>query len=295
MMREIKFMGLAALAMLCAGFVSCSDDEDDETQDSSVRMEYDGKVITDLEYTDMVAVEGGTFTMGATSEQGSSYYYNELPAHQVTVSDFYIGKYEVTQQLWVYVMTYSGKCADGSTMSAYALEDPWLGYDNPSEKYGLGDYYPAYYVSHDEVVYLFLPRLNRITGREYRLPTEAEWEYAARGGNKSKGYVYSGSDNIGDVAFYISNTNSTNEVGLKQPNELGIYDMSGNVWEWCSDWFGEYASTPQTNPTGPSTGSCRVHRGGAWDAKSNYCRVSRRNDYFVGSRFSIGFRLALSK
>ena len=250
-------------------------------------------VFPELEKDEMVLVKGGTFMMGATSEQGTSDPDdNEYPTHQVTLSDFYIGKYEVTQQLWEYVMKYSGTCADGSTMSAYA-SDVWLG-SNPSSSYGVGAYYPAYNVSWEDIVNIFIPRLNKITGRTFRLPTEAEWEYAARGGNKSQGYKYSGSNTIGDVAWYTSNSSSmTHPVGTKAPNELGIYDMSGNVWEWCSDRYGSYSSSSQTNPTGPTSGSNRVIRGGSWgnDARRN-CRVSNRGTYSPVHRDSyVGFRL----
>lgn len=246
-----------------------------------------------LEKDEMVFVEGGTFTMGATSEQGTSDPWdNEYPTHQVTVSDFYIGKYEVTQQLWEYVMKYSGTAADGSSMSAYA-SDVWLG-TNPSSSYGVGDFYPAYNVSYNDIVNIFIPRLNKITGKTFRLPTEAEWEYAARGGNKSKGYKYSGSNTIGDVAWYYNNSSLTHQVGTKSPNELGIYDMSGNVYEWCSDWYGSYSSSSQTNPTGPTSGSYRVLRGGSWNSSARYCRVSNRY-YFIPDYRNCyyGFRLAL--
>ena len=250
-------------------------------------------IFDSLSYDEMVKVEGGTFTMGATAEQGSDYDSDELPTHQVTLSDYYIGKYEVTQQLWEYVMSYSGTCADGSSMSAYA-SDVWLGSD-PSSSYGVGDYYPAYYVSYYDIVDIFLPRLNKITGRTYRLPTEAEWEFAARGGKQSKGYKYSGSDNIGVVAWYTGNSGGkTHQVGTKEPNELGIYDMSGNVWEWCGDWYGSYSSSAQTNPTGPSSGSYRVLRGGSWDNNAWYCRVSNRINRYPSSRYGInGFRVVL--
>ncbi len=250
-------------------------------------------IFPEMEYDEMVPVQGGTFTMGATSEQGSDYYSDELPTHQVTLSDYYIGKYEVTQQLWEYVMNYSGTCADGSTMSAYST-DPWLG-SNPSSSYGVGDYYPAYYVSWSDIVDIFLPRLNRITGKTFRLPTEAQWEYAARGGNKSQGYKYSGSNNLNSVAWYWDDSSDgTKEVGKKQPNELGLYDMSGNVWEWCQDWYGSYSSSSQTDPTGPSTGSDRVYRGGSWGLSATYCRVSNRNYRTPGDRSrNLGFRLVL--
>ena len=250
-------------------------------------------IFESLSYDEMVKVEGGTFTMGATAEQGSDYDSDELPTHQVTLSDYYIGKYEVTQQLWEYVMSYSGTCADGSSMSAYA-SDVWLGSD-PSSSYGVGDYYPAYYVSYYDIVDIFLPRLNKITGRTYRLPTEAEWEFAARGGKQSKGYKYSGSDNIGVVAWYTGNSGGkTHQVGTKEPNELGIYDMSGNVWEWCGDWYGSYSSSAHTNPTGPSSGLSRVLRGGGWNYNARGCRVSYRDSYFPSYRYANnGFRVVL--
>lgn len=251
------------------------------------------EIFPEVAFDEMVKVEGGTFTMGATSEQGSEVRDDESPAHQVTLSDFYIGKYEVTQGLWEAVMSYTGECADGSSMSAYS-SGVWLG-SNPSSTYGEGANYPAYYVSHDDIVNIFLPRLNKITGKTFRLPTEAEWEYAARGGNKSAGYKYSGSNTVGDVAWYIGNiATQTQEVGAKQPNELGIYDMSGNVWEWCSDWYGSYSSSSQTDPTGPSTGIYRVLRGGSWINSAGNCRLSYR--YFRTPSYSnsiAGFRLVL--
>ena len=217
----------------------------------------------------MIAVEGGTFQMGATSEQGSDASDYEKPVHSVTLSDYYIGETEVTQELWEAVMG-----------------------TNPSNFKGSKK--PVQYVSWNDCQE-FITKLNNLTGKNFRLPTEAEWEYAARGGNKSQGYKYSGSNTIGDVAWYSGNSSSTtHDVKTKQANELGIYDMSGNVWEWCQDWFGSYSSGSQTNPTGPSSGSLRVLRGGGWDGSARYCRVSDRYYYDPGSRDdSCGFRLIL--
>ena len=218
----------------------------------------------------MVFVEGGTFTMGATSEQGSEAYGDEKPTHSVTLSSYYIGETEVTQALWQAVMG-----------------------NNPS--YFKGDNLPVERVSYNDVKE-FITKLNQKTGKTFRLPTEAEWEYAARGGKESKGYKYSGSDNIDDVAWYYENSNNkTHPVKTKRPNELGIYDMSGNVWEWCSDWYGKYTSEAQTNPQGPSGGSNRVSRGGSWIINARYCRASNR--YFDDLSFLyiiLGFRLALA-
>ena len=218
---------------------------------------------------DMVAVKGGTFTMGATSEQGSDAESDEKPAHRVVLSDYMIGKTEVTQELWQAVM--------GS---------------NPL--YHSGNNLPVVTVSWNDCQE-FIKKLNSLTGLNFRLPTEAEWEYAARGGKKSKGYKYSGSNDIGRVVWYDSNSSSkTHAVATKSPNELGLYDMSGNVWEWCSDWYGDYSSDSQTNPKGPSSGSRRVCRGGSWLSYASYCRVSIRNRKFPDDRdFNLGLRLAL--
>ena len=215
---------------------------------------------------DMIIVEGGTFTMGATSEQGNDAYNSEKPAHQVTLSDYYIGETEVTQALWHAVM--------GSNPSYFK------GNSNPVE-------FVSWYDCQE-----FIRKLNSLTGRTFRLPTEAEWEFAARGGNESKGYKYSGSNSIDNVARYTSS--KTHAVKTKSPNELGIYDMSGNVYEWCQDLYGSYSSNAQTNPAGPSNGSFRVLRGGCWGSSARSCRVSNRGDYSPDGRsYGNGLRLAL--
>ena len=219
----------------------------------------------------MVAVEGGTFMMGATSEQGSDAMSDEKPVHQVILSSYYIGQTEVTQALWEAVM---GK--------------------NPSES--KGDNKPVEQVSWDDCQD-FVRILSNLTGKQFRLPTEAEWEYACRGGKKSRGYKYSGSNTIEDVAWcYDNRPGGTRPVGTKSPNELGIYDMSGNVWEWCQDWYGSYSSAAQTNPTGASTGSYRLYRGGSWFNDAKGCRSSYRDSSTPDDRGNgLGLRLALSE
>ena len=222
---------------------------------------------------DMVRVEAGTFTMGATPEMKNP-DNDEKPTHRVTLTnDYYIGKYEVTQALWQTVMG-----------------------NNPSEF--KGDNLPVETVSWYDCQE-FISKLNRITGKMFRLPTEAEWEYAARGGNKSRGYQYSGSNNTLDVAWFRDNSGSnTHAVGTKQPNELGIYDMSGNVDEWCQDWKGAYSSSSQVNPTGANSGSSRVIRGGSWDASAWGWgfRSSYRSCNLPGNRYyGFGLRLVLSE
>ena len=222
----------------------------------------------------MIPVKGGTFKMGATSEQQDS-DSDEKPVHSVTLSDYYIGETEVTQALWQAVM--------GS---------------NPSHFKGKNK--PVEMVSYDDCK-AFINKLNTLlanqlpAGRKFRLPTEAEWEYAARGGNQSNGYRHSGSNTLGDVAWYCDNSRSkTHPVKQKQPNELGIYDMSGNVWEWCSDWYGIYPSSAQTNPTGPSLGSDRVLRGNCFSNFEQNFRVALRHCNIPGNRKgTCGLRLAL--
>ena len=229
----------------------------------------------------MIKVEGGTFTMGGTPEQGGDPDDYEYPTHQVTLSDYMIGETEVTQELWQAVM--------GTTIQEQAKK----GMYNTS-LYGVGNSYPMYYISWDECQ-TYITKLNQLTGKNFRLPTEAEWEYAARGGQKSKGYKYAGSNTLSDVAWYWDNSsNKTHPVKQKQANELGLYDMSGNVWEWCQDWFDSYSSNAQTNPTGPSSGYSRVFRGGSMNYSAPGCRVARRDYSFSGDRsYYLGFRVVL--
>ena len=231
----------------------------------------------------MVRVDGGTFRMGATDEQGSDAYDSEKPAHNVTLSTFSIGETEVTQALWQAVM--------GCNPSNFK--------DNPQN--------PVECVSWDDCQE-FIKKLNSLTGKSFRLPTEAEWEYAARGGSKSRKTKYSGGSDIGSVAWYDKNAYyvgkdgkrdesspnyGTHPVKGKSPNELGLYDMSGNVWEWCEDWYGKYKRSSQSNPNGPSKGSLRVNRGGSWCRSARLCRVSYRCSGTPGNRyFNLGLRLA---
>ena len=220
---------------------------------------------------EMVKVEAGSFDMGATPEMKKPYDW-EKPVHRVTLTNnYYIGKYEVTQALWKIVM--------GSNPSNFK-----------------GDNLPVENVSWNNCQ-KFISKLNKLTGKSFRLPTEAEWEFAARGGNKSRGYLYSGSNAIGDVAWYEGNSSfMTHAVGTKQPNELGIYDMTGNVWEWCQDWYDSYSSSPQTNPTGAVSGSYRVDRGGSWNCLARSCRASCRDRCTPDYRNnSCGLRLVLSE
>ncbi len=234
----------------------------------------------------MIYVEGGTFEMGDHFNEGET---GELPVHEVTLNSFLIGQYEVTQDEYEAVMDW-----------------------NPANGYGVGDIYPVYNVTwYNAVEYCnalseqedFTPCYDLsdwscdFSADGYRLPTEAEWEFAARGGvNWADNYRYSGTtDNLGDYAWYSSNSGSqTHEVGTKESNQPNIYDLSGNVWEWCNDWYSSsyYGSSPDINPTGPNSGSYRVLRGGSWFSDAGFCRVAYRNSSLPGHwYFSIGFRI----
>lgn len=231
----------------------------------------------------MVYVAGDTFMMGITDEQGNDAQSNKIPAHLVTLSSYYIGQTEVTQELWRAVM--------GTTVRQKRDRDrrgaEW-------DLRGEGAQYPMYYVSWDDCQE-FVSKLNQLTGKSFRLPTEAEWEFAARGGKKSRNFIYAGSNTPDNVAWYEDNSDSmAHPVGRKPSNELGLYDMSGNVEEWCQDRFGDYNTCLQTNPKGASSGLSRVERGGCWYFSSKFLRVSNRS-YELPSRMHayLGFRLAL--
>jgi formylglycine-generating enzyme required for sulfatase activity len=222
----------------------------------------------------MIAVQGGTFTMGAPSEQESEACDDEMPTHQVTLSDYRIGETVVTQELWQAVM--GSNPSDFEDSQEPVVEVSW------------------------EDCQMFIKKLNQLTGNQFRLPTEAEWEYAARGGNISKGYKYAGSNDIDSVAWYCNDeddeyyNDSISPVRQLYPNELEIYDMSGNVSEWCQDWYGRYSRNNQINPVGSVAGSARVIRGGGWDDDASSCRVSARSCWPPSLRHcSLGLRLAL--
>jgi formylglycine-generating enzyme required for sulfatase activity len=244
-------------------------------------------------------VEGGTFTMGSPEDEADR--GSDEVQHSVTVGSFYLGKYEVTQKEW-----------EGLMGTGLEEQMDLAGY---SSLYGEGDDYPMYYVSWlDAVRYCNarsdaegLAKVYTIAGGAgaetvtcdweadgYRLPTEAEWEYAATGGGA--GFLYSGSDTADDVAWYWDNSDSTaHPVGGKAANGLGIYDMSGNLWEWCWDWYGDYGEAGQTDPRGPESGSIRVCRGGSWSDGAGYLRSSLRGGDVPSSRYEVlGFRLARS-
>lgn len=223
---------------------------------------------TDVSFN-MVYVEGGTFMMGADVDdrEASS---EEKPAHQVTLSDYYIGETQVTQALWQAVM---------GTNPSFFKGDP----NRPVERVGWDDCQE------------FIKKLKGLTGKYFRLPTEAQWEFAARGGNKSKDYKYAGSNDLDEVAWYDDNSGKrTHPVAQKVANELGLYDMTGNVWEMCQDRYDNYANVQQTNPEGPMMGSIRVLRGGSLFSYDRDCRVLGRGFYSSKDADSdIGLRLAL--
>ena len=280
--RVINLVIVIATLVVCVAIVSLlkntiqasPNEEVEYTKDSIVADEPRAKeakriVVNDISFK-MIPVEGGTFTMGATSEMTEP-FDDEKPTHQVTLSSYYIGETEVTQALWKAVM--------GSNPSNFK-----------------GDDLPVEQVSWDDCQ-TFISKLNALTGKRFRLPTEAEWEFAARGGNKSCGYQYSGGDELSEVAWFVGNSGDrTHAVGTKIANELSIYDMSGNVCEWCSDNYVAYSSDSQVNPSSSGSGANRSFRGGSWINRNRKCRVSNRFSVDFNNRYDgLGLRLALSK
>lgn len=220
---------------------------------------------------DMVRVEGGTFTMGGTREQGEDAFEDETPTHKVTLSTFSIGRYPITQEQWEAVMGTNPSHFKGAKLPVESVN--WFDCQD------------------------FAQKLSKMTGRKFRLPTEAEWEYAARGGKRGKRYKFSGGNILNQVGWYNENSgNISHEVGKKSPNELGIYDMSGNIWEWVQDWKGDYTEEDQENPKGPEEGIERICRGGGWNREIDRARVSYRGDDQPDLRYcSLGLRIALEE
>ncbi|GHT55588.1 hypothetical protein AGMMS49982_21660 [Bacteroidia bacterium] len=259
--KEILF-GLLALGISTTTFVSC---DDDETPDKTGKLTFTDGI-------ELVFVEGGTYKQGSDGLIKS----DEAPQHDVTLSDFYIGKYEITQKQY------------NDIVGHY----PAL---PPAADEGVGNNYPIYYVTYADAQD-FLTKLSAKSGKSYRLPTEAEWEYAARGGKKSKGYTYSGSSDPYAVTKYYGSAGNSWEIGTSVANELGIYDLTGNVYEWTSDWYGAYTAEAQTNPTGATSGTERVARGGTFINVPTGLRVSARYKYPVTAQEKfLGIRVAHSE
>ncbi len=271
-------LGMLAIAAGTALLSPFWGNADHDGNQKTVAADYCTFTVADVQFN-MVRVEGGTFTMGALPNELPEADSDESPAHQVTLSSYYIGETEVTQQLWKAVM--------GSTVQAAD-----------------GDRHPMKNVSWDDCVQ-FVEKLSAMTGLPFTLPTEAQWEFAARGGLGSHNYLYAGSNNVDDVAWYSANSwdkgkgnpgFGNHEVATKAPNELGLYDMSGNVWEWCLDSYGKYTTEPQTDPKGieGKKTSFKVNRGGSWDYIANSSRTSNRRNRTPDFRnFNLGLRLAL--
>lgn len=275
-----KIFQILTFVLVLASTTSCRQDKSDQESIQGLTFTVNG------ESFEMMLVEGGSFMMGCTSEQGNDCENNEKPAHEETLPSFHIGKYEVTQKLWKAVMGPDLNRSDNSGCEDCPVEQvSW----NDAQK--------------------FISKLNALTDTTFRLPTEVEWEYAARGGKQSKGYKYSGSNQIDEVAWYIENyqkkksgnKGTTHPVGMKKPNELGIYDMSGNVWEWCNDWYTKeyYHNGKPVNPEWPFKGATlffrRVLRGGSWGGSAKGCRVSYIDYDIENYRDEYGgFRLVLA-
>ncbi len=262
-MKSFKIMLLAAIAVMSVSFVSCEKDNEDavETQKFTV---------SGVEFT-MVKVNPGTFTMGAMDGDNDA-HANEKPAHQVTLSQaYYIGQTEVTQELYRAVMG-----------------------TNPSD-FNWTTNLPVESVSYNEAL-AFCEQLSAKTGKTFTLPTEAQWEYAARGGHKASDSptLFAGGNDSNAVAWYSLNCGETHPVGTKTANELKLYDMTGNVWEWCLDWYGAYKANAVTDPQGPATGDYRVFRGGSWSSWAVYSRITSRGAHYPSSKYAdVGFRVVM--
>ena len=254
---------------------------------------------------EMILVEGGSFMMGCTNEQ-TDCSDSEKPAHRVTLSSYSIGKTETTVAQFKLFIDATNYQTDADkegfsyvwTGSKYEKRNGtnWKCDVSGTPRQPFEYNHPVIHVSWNDAT-AYCNWLSRKTGKTYRLPTEAQWEYAARGGNKSRGTQYSGSNNLDEVAWHDTNSgSSTRPVGQKKPNELGICDMTGNVWEWCNDWYDEsyYQASPSSNPQGAGSGSLRVYRGGSWCYDAQRCRVAYRNCYTPVSRYDyLGFRPVL--
>ena len=235
--------------------------------------------------SNMVKVDGGTFYMGAQSDSVEYLNYDEnatsweAPVHEVTVSPFFINKYEVTQNLWVAIM---GETPNNESSMQWEKE------------FGKGEKYPAYRISYKDVE-LFIGMLNEYTGLNFALPTEAQWEYAARGGASTNYELYAGGDIVDNVAWIDSNSDKCSEVGMKNPNALGLYDMSGNVWEMCQDWYNQYTEEAVTDPVGEEYNQgYKVFRGGSWNTNAQQARVTARYQQGIHYRdYNTGFRLVI--
>ncbi len=252
-----------------------------------------------------VFVQGGSFMMGTASG-----YSNEAPVHQVTVSSFSMGKYEVTVEEFKAFVDETNYVTETETKGTSGLYNPttlkWDETPNINWRHGAqgvlrpsSEYkHPVVHITWNDAT-AYCVWLSKKTGKTYRLPTEAEWEFAAKGGTLTKGFTYAGSNTLSEVAWYAANSSAqTHEVGLKEANELGIYDMSGNVWEWCSDWYASnyYASSPTNNPLGAATGSTKMTRGGSWCYDTSRARITLRNQLIPkNTDGDTGFRVVLAQ
>jgi len=270
-MKKILFILFASL-VVCNLFAQESDSISEfSKQFPQINLnDSSGSLIVELNdevVVEMIKVPGGSFPVGY--KKG---YPNEMPVHKVTLDDFFIGKFEITQKVWFEVMGNNPAHFKDSTDGAVEM------------------------VTYFDVLD-FIDELNKKTGMQFRLPTEAEWEYAANGGERGKRTRYAGSYKIDEVAWYERNSgNRTHPVGQKLPNELGVFDMSGNVYEWTEDWFKRYKSKDLLNPQGPEKGKTKVIRGGCWHDDREGCRVQCRVEMSPDDRNGcLGFRLALSQ